>query len=266
MNAEINERPEKYQLHKRIYGETDFRVVDLGWWSLGVLILTRGSGLLSLNSCEDLASLMGQNFQWLSPFPSIYPYGKNQYIILNCNCSFVSQRLRDNLANSSDNDEENNDQIINEDEEDDDDEQEENEDEDETNNWLNFFKQLAKNQAYNLTGFERFKMIVKKPKFIKRKFSLMQIKSTTPEELFQRKLNLEEYGEALQLAHAYNLDSDLVYQKQWRSKPITESTINDYLVRFSTIYDLVLNPSNAQMRILFVVEQNKKEVVDFARM
>jgi hypothetical protein len=225
MNAEITQRPEKYQLHKRIYGETDFRVVDLGWWSLGVLIFTRGSGLLSLNSCEDLASLMGQNFQWLSPFPSIYPYGKNQYIILNCNCSFVSQRLRD----SSDNDEENNED---EDDDDNDDEQEENEDDDEANNWLNFFKQLAKNQAYNLTGLDRFKMIVKKPKFIKRKFSLMQIKSTTPEELFQRKLSLEEYGEALQLAHAYKLDSDLVYQKQWRSKPISESTINDYLVLF----------------------------------
>ncbi len=229
MNAEIIERPEKYQLHKRIYGETDFRVIDLGWWSLGVLILTRGSGLLSLNSSEDLASLMGHNFQWLSPFPSIYPYGKNQYIILNCNCSFVSQRLRDNLAVGSDMDEGNDDQINDEDDDEEGDDDEE-ENEDEANNWLNFFKQLAKNQAYNLTGLERFKMTVKKPKFIKRKFSLMQIKSTTPEELFQRKLNLEEYGEALQLAHAYKLDSDLVYQKQWRSKPITESTINDYLV------------------------------------
>ena len=59
----------------------------------------------------------------------------------------------------------------------------------------------------------------------------MHIKSTTPEELFECKLNLEEYGEALQLAKTYNLDTDLVYQKQWRLKPISKTTINDYLVR-----------------------------------
>ncbi len=62
-----------------------------------------------------------------------------------------------------------------------------------------------------------------------RKFSLLHFKSTTPEELFERKLNSEEYGEALQLAKSYNLDTDLVYQKQWRSKPITKATIMDYL-------------------------------------
>jgi hypothetical protein len=60
---------------------------------------------------------------------------------------------------------------------------------------------------------------------------LLHFKSTTPEELFNSKLNAEEYGEALQLAKAYNLDTDLVYQKQWRSKPMTKATTNDYLVR-----------------------------------
>ena len=59
---------------------------------------------------------------------------------------------------------------------------------------------------------------------------MLHIKSTTPEELFERKLNSEEYGEALQLAKRYNLDTDLVYQKQWRSKPISKATITDYLV------------------------------------
>ncbi len=67
-------------------------------------------------------------------------------------------------------------------------------------------------------------------RFLKRKFSLMHFKSTTPEELFESKLHSEEYGEALQLAKSYKLDTDLVYQKQWRSKPISKSTIIDYLV------------------------------------
>lgn len=44
-------------------------------------------------------------------------------------------------------------------------------------------------------------------------------------------IELEEYGEALALAQSYNLDCDLVYQKQWRKSPVTVSSIHDYLVR-----------------------------------
>lgn len=40
----------------------------------------------------------------------------------------------------------------------------------------------------------------------------------------------EEYGEALALAHTYELDSDLVYQRQWRKVPATVESIHDYLV------------------------------------
>lgn len=43
----------------------------------------------------------------------------------------------------------------------------------------------------------------------------------------------EEYGEALSLAHAYNLDSDLVYQRQWRKSTVSIASIQDYLVRDS---------------------------------
>ncbi|MEQ2300284.1 hypothetical protein AMECASPLE_023783, partial [Ameca splendens] len=39
----------------------------------------------------------------------------------------------------------------------------------------------------------------------------------------------EEYGEALSLAQAYNLDSDLVYQRQWRKSPVSIASIQDYL-------------------------------------
>lgn len=41
----------------------------------------------------------------------------------------------------------------------------------------------------------------------------------------------EEYGEALSLAQAYNLDSDLVYQRQWRKSTVSIASIQDYLVR-----------------------------------
>ena len=48
-------------------------------------------------------------------------------------------------------------------------------------------------------------------------------------QLFQ--IDCEEYGEALALAKAYKLDCDMVYQRQWRRKPATVATIQDYLVR-----------------------------------
>lgn len=47
-------------------------------------------------------------------------------------------------------------------------------------------------------------------------------------EFFQ--IDNEEYGEALALAKAYNLDCDLVYQQQWRNNKVSVATIHDYLV------------------------------------
>jgi hypothetical protein len=129
---------------------------------------------------------------------------------------------------------------------------EEDEDDEDDDSWYAYIKHTMRSQAYNLIGLERFKLPPKKIKLVfflnlmkkefliydcfltyrvlKRKFSLLHIKSTTPAELFERKLSLEEYGEALALAKAYDLDTDLVYQKQWRTKPITRATILDYLV------------------------------------
>lgn len=49
--------------------------------------------------------------------------------------------------------------------------------------------------------------------------------------LFVPQIDNEEYGEALSLAQAYNLDSDLVYQRQWRKSTVSIASIQDYLVR-----------------------------------
>ena len=82
INSEIAENPYELKAFKQIYSEPDFRVSDIGWWSTKVLILSRGTGLLSLVSSEDLSNLMGRNQQWLGPFASLYPYHKNGFIIL----------------------------------------------------------------------------------------------------------------------------------------------------------------------------------------
>lgn len=48
--------------------------------------------------------------------------------------------------------------------------------------------------------------------------------------MFLSQIDLEEYGNALSLAKAYNLDCDLVYQRQWRKTPVSVASIQDYLV------------------------------------
>ena len=45
-----------------------------------------------------------------------------------------------------------------------------------------------------------------------------------------RQIDMEEYGVALDLARKYNLDCDLVYQRQWRNTPVSVTSIQDYLV------------------------------------
>ena len=56
------------------------------------------------------------------------------------------------------------------------------------------------------------------------------LKSTTPQQLYTRKIESEEYGEALVLAQTYDLDCDLVYQEQWRKASVSVESIQDYLV------------------------------------
>jgi hypothetical protein len=226
MNSKIVESPYEWKKFKQIYHEADFRVVDIGWWDSKILILTRGTGLLSLVSAENLSSLMGRSQQWLNPFPSIYRYSENDFIILDCHCAISSQSSNydlETVANEEENSELNisdsNELSTNTDDDEDDEEE----------SWLSYITHGVKSQAYSLVGIER-KDTNKKTKYLRRKFSILHIKSTTPEELFDRKLKLHEYGEALKLAQAYNLDSDLVYKQQWNSKPITSTTVDDYLV------------------------------------
>lgn len=69
------------------------------------------------------------------------------------------------------------------------------------------------------------------PRCIHRTHRLLAIQSTTPEELYERKIRLEEYREAISLARAYGLDCDTVYQQQWERAPTSVASIRNYLVR-----------------------------------
>ena len=64
-------------------------------------------------------------------------------------------------------------------------------------------------------------------------FSFCLIDISNFNGLFIIQIDLEEYGEALELAQRFELDTDLVYQRQWTKSPTTVISIKDYLVSIS---------------------------------
>lgn len=94
-------------------------------------------------------------------------------------------------------------------------------------------KTLAQEVLFWITDIERFRPPRKrkrKPPVWKETHRMFLLRNITPQELFLQKIEAEEYGEALDLAKAYKLDSDLVYQRQWSKSPVSVHTIRDYLV------------------------------------
>lgn len=96
-------------------------------------------------------------------------------------------------------------------------------------------KRFIKEILFWATDMERFRPPRKrsKSKKLSWKYSqrLFRLQSITPSELFMRKIEHEEYGEALDLAQVYKLDSDLVFQRQWKRNAVSIHTIRNYLAK-----------------------------------
>ena len=73
----------------------------------------------------------------------------------------------------------------------------------------------------------------KKPKrqTICKETKLLYFQSTTPDELYLKKIDSAEYGEAIILARHYSLDCDLVYKRQWKLSNHGKASISDYLAK-----------------------------------
>lgn len=94
-------------------------------------------------------------------------------------------------------------------------------------------KNIAQEVLFWLTDSERFRpprRRKRKPPLWKLTHRLINLRSITPLELFHQKIDAEMYGEALDLSKVYNLDPDLVYQRQWSRNAVSIHSINDYLV------------------------------------
>ncbi|XP_059489880.1 NBAS subunit of NRZ tethering complex-like [Neocloeon triangulifer] len=202
----------------------DYLPVDISWWSEQVLIISRYSGAVSVCSISDLQNLLGESPEFFAGQPQIsaaYGDGKG-FLSLECEVNFTSKKRSGSQFDDSTEEEEIDEEVSSDDLE--------------VNVDASMLAKGAgavKAALYWVTDSDKFKPPRSNPKIMKRTYRLLGLKSTTPEELYSRKIENEEYGEALQLARAYGLDCDLVYQRQWRNQKVSVATIHDYLSKIS---------------------------------
>ncbi|CAN9507428.1 unnamed protein product [Ophioblennius macclurei] len=196
--------------------EQYFPLADVSWWSDNVLILARCSGSVTVSSVRTLRNLLGKSCEWFEPSPRVTAAHDGGFLSLECEVKLAQKRVRleSSLSGGEDDDGA--------------DDGGESDSDDESSAKARYFG-YVKQGLYYVTEMERFAPPRKRPRTVVKNYRLVSLRSTTPEELYQRKIDNEEYGEALSLAHAYNLDSDLVYQRQWRKSTVSIASIQDYL-------------------------------------
>ncbi|XP_015247730.1 PREDICTED: neuroblastoma-amplified sequence [Cyprinodon variegatus] len=197
--------------------EQYYPLVDVSWWSDNVLILARCSGSVTVSSVRTLRNLLGKSCEWFEPSPRVTAAHEGGFLSLECEVRLAQKRLRFDSNLSS--------EARSEDEEGEDADSDSDEESSAKARYFGYVKQ----GLYYVTEMERFAPPRKRPRTVIKNYRMVSLRSTTPEELYQRKIDNEEYGEALSLAQAYNLDSDLVYQRQWRKSPVSIASIQDYL-------------------------------------
>uniref|UniRef100_A0A672GZU8 Neuroblastoma-amplified sequence N-terminal domain-containing protein n=1 Tax=Salarias fasciatus TaxID=181472 RepID=A0A672GZU8_SALFA len=185
----------------RDHKEQYYPLVDVSWWSDNVLILARCSGSVTVSSVRALRNLLGKSCEWFEPSPRVTAAHDGGFLSLEVKMSRWVCGPGNREKSDSD------------------------EDSSAKERYFGYVKQ----GLYYVTEMERFAPPRKRPRTVVKNYRLVSLRSTTPEELYQRKIDNEEYGEALSLAHAYNLDSDLVYQRQWRKSTVSIASIQDYL-------------------------------------
>uniref|UniRef100_A0A8C9NH09 NBAS subunit of NRZ tethering complex n=1 Tax=Serinus canaria TaxID=9135 RepID=A0A8C9NH09_SERCA len=191
--------------------ESYYPLIDVNWWADNSVILARCSGALTVSSVKTLRNLLGKTCEWFESSPQVTSAHDGGFLSLECEMKLVPKRLR---LESRPGDE---------------DEGDDDSDSDEETSAKDRYFSYLKQGLYFVTEMERFAPPRKRPRTITKNFRLVSLRSTTPEELYQRKIDNEEYEEALSLAQTYGLDSDLVYQRQWRKSAVNVASIQDYL-------------------------------------
>ncbi|EFN62928.1 Neuroblastoma-amplified gene protein [Camponotus floridanus] len=202
-------------------GFTEFHPIDIGWWSDQAIIIARYSGSTSVCSTWNLKNLLlGISPEFLAGQPQVCELGSEKgFLCLDCE-TFITSKKRNRELNDG--------HLL-----DASSESEKDDDELEPVTILNYTTNLLQSTLYSITDIERFQPKRKKLKVLHQTYRILGVKSTTPEELYSRKIDIEEYEEALTLANIYNLDTDLVYQTQWRKSELSLNAITEHLSKIS---------------------------------
>ncbi|XP_029794135.1 neuroblastoma-amplified sequence isoform X3 [Suricata suricatta] len=191
--------------------ESFYPLIDVNWWAAGAVTLARCSGALTVSSVKTLKNLLGKSCEWFEPSPQVTATHDGGFLSLECEIKLAPKRSRlETRAGDEDEGEEDSDS------------------DQETSAKARYFGYI-KQGLYLVTEMERFAPPRKRPRTITKNYRLVSLRSTTPEELYQRKIESEEYEEALSLARTYGLDTDLVYQRQWRKSAVNVASIQSYL-------------------------------------
>ncbi|KAM6149969.1 NBAS subunit of NRZ tethering complex [Erethizon dorsatum] len=191
--------------------ESFYPLIDVSWWADGAVTLARCSGAVTISSVKTLKNLLGRSCEWFEPSPQVTAAHDGGFLSLECEIKLAPKRSRLEVRAG-----------------DEDDGEEDSDSDHKTSAKAHYFGYI-KQGLYLVTEMERFAPPRKRPRTITKNYRLVSLRSTTPEELFQRKIESEEYEEALSLAHTYSLDTDLVYQRQWRKSAVNVASIQNYL-------------------------------------
>ncbi|XP_043256899.1 neuroblastoma-amplified sequence-like [Colletes gigas] len=197
-------------------GVNEFHPLDIGWWSHQAIIIARYTGSISVCSTKNLKNRLGTSPEFLAGQPQICELGPDRgFLCLDCETFTSKKRNRESNTESQISEASS--------------ESEEEHDELEPISILNYTTNLVQSTLYSITDIEKFQPKRKKSRVLFRTYRILGLKSTTPEELYSRKIDIEEYEEALALANTYNLDTDLVYQTQWRKSELSLNAIQEHL-------------------------------------
>ncbi|CAB3239577.1 unnamed protein product [Arctia plantaginis] len=200
----IDEKPGKKDL-------SVFYPADVNWWTNDEIILSRFSGAVSVCDIENMANILGKKPEFFQGSPQITCAHDGTFMVLECESNVLP-------ATKSSSDESM--EVVNI-------------ETDTEDTMLELAKELIKSVLFAITDIETFQPKPRRITIVSRVYRLLGVKSTTPTELFSRKIESGNYKEALTLAETFNLDSDLVYQQQWRKNPVSTEAIKKYLSKVS---------------------------------
>ncbi|XP_028160946.1 neuroblastoma-amplified sequence-like [Ostrinia furnacalis] len=188
-----------------------FLAADVNWWSNEEIILSRFSGAVTVCNIENMVNLLGKKPEFFQGTPQVTCAHDGAFMALECESNVLP-------AKKSRSDESM--EMVKIEEAIDD-------------SMYELGKELLKSVLYAITDMETFQPKPRRITVVSRIYRLLGVKSTTPTELFSRKIESGSYSEALTLAETFKLDSDLVYQQQWRKNPVSTDAIQKYLSKVS---------------------------------